>query len=253
MRSVRLALLGTLLTGGALAQSPSSPASPPASAQTQAPADDVVVEEVWVSVAEVPADYFTRAQSRFSRDREAAAKDLRKGAAVMELEAKHAKQASKAELEKAASEVRTLARGVEQGTVRSARELQKPLARAAQALAHDHQLRAEEAWSAKEEKRAGHELRATAHYLEHGARWTGKESERAVKATVRDTRKLAGDLIEGVGFVPKEVGDGIALAGKQVERLGQWVKPSSAPAQGIGGSGTPSEPPPPTEKPEETR
>jgi hypothetical protein len=251
MRSARAVILGALLglsTAAAQQSTDSSPAARQQRGQQQASQQqgarsqgDEVIEDVTIAVAEVPDDYFTSAQSKFSRDKKAAAEDLHKAAAAIELTVDRAPQELQTELRDAARDIHQLARRVENGTVKSAEELKQPLARAAHALARSHHLRAEEAWNRKEEARAGHELKASGQYLEHAARWTGKDAEKAMRATVRGSRELSGELIEGVGFVPKEVGDGLAAVGRDIEKLGDMMR-------GMGGAGKGSEHPTPHPK-----
>lgn len=244
--SALAAILSLLAATGAQSQTaPSSAAKQPAKAPgavTLAPAPgEEVMEDRWIALAEIPDDYFTRAKAHVAKDREVAAKDLRKAVAVLELRAEQAPGEAKAALTDAVQEVRQLERGLEQGTIRSAKQLAQPLARAEHALAHEHYLRAEQAWSSKEETRAGHELALTAHYTEAAARWSGSKAEQAVKASVRDTRRLADTLIAGsaraADAAKSDVGEGIAQAGKSVEQLAQWM--SSPKEQGTGGSAPP--------------
>ncbi|MBF5043037.1 hypothetical protein FGE12_11625 [Aggregicoccus sp. 17bor-14] len=227
----------------AFAQAPKPAAKAPA-ATLEPAAGEEVMEDRWIALAEVPHDYFTMAKSKVAKDRDAAAKDLRKAVAVLELRAEQAPAASRQGLTDAAREVRQLERGLEQGTVRSAKQLSEPLARAEHALAQDHFQRAEQAWSSKEEARAGHELRLTALYTDEAARWSGQEAQRAVQASVRDTRKLADSLIEGGSKGATDVGEGLAKAGRGVEQLAQWVKPGASQQQGTGGSAAPDAPKP---------
>lgn len=201
--------------------------------QPQAGQDMEVMEDVTIAVAEVPGEYFTSAQSRFSRDKKGAANDLRKAAAVLDMEAEKSAKDTRGELQAAARDVRDLARDVDTGAVKSVKDLNAGLARASHSLARVHHTHAEQAWKRKDTARAGHELKASGKYLEHAAAWTSKEAEKFAQAGVRTSRELSGDLIEGTGFVPEKVGEGLASVGRDIEKLGREVKPP----RGVGGAG----------------
>ncbi|QSQ23511.1 hypothetical protein JY651_00560 [Pyxidicoccus parkwayensis] len=239
MRTTLALFLGAALCiSTAWAQEPQPPRPQPSRSNTE-------MEETTIDFAEVPDDYLTRAQSRFSSDKKGAAQDLRKAAASIALSAGRARGEAKSGLEDAARGLRDVAKGVEDGSVKSASELKQSLASASHAVANAHYFAAQAAWERNEAARAGHELASAGEYLEHSAKWTGTEAEKAVRTSVRDARTLSGDLIRGAEVAPDKVGAGIAAVGRDIEAVGGKLKAtggagkSGETQQGVGGSGVP--------------
>lgn len=170
--------------------------------------------------------HFKQAHENFiKKDTKAAAAEIREAARLVDREAKSATGEGKKALLDSGKELEKLAGDVEKGTVKSVESLDHAFARVDHDLARHHYLRASASWAKRAAEDTGHELEAAAGALEHGAAWSGREAEKAVRATVRDTRLIAGKLIEGTGWVPAEVGKGIEKVGDGVERLGRWVEP----------------------------
>lgn len=88
---------------------------------------------------------------------------------------------------------------------------------------------AKESWKNHAEQAAhkvGHDLQAAAMYFDQGLVWTGHKAEAAETKTIKDTRLLAGKLIEGTGWVPAEVSKGIENVGEEIEKFGKKVEPA---------------------------
>jgi hypothetical protein len=183
-----------------------------------------VEEEAWVVLTDAPEDYLDRAQQELDQGkRKEASGDLQKAAALLSLQANAASGEEQQVLQQTSRDLQALAsRAEKEGR---GERMKQGFARVYRDLAHGHHLRAAAHWAKDEGKKAGHNLAAAARDMERAAAFSGREAEKAVSATVRDTRRLAGDLITGVGLAPKAVGDGIAAVGTGIERLGQFVKP----------------------------
>lgn len=192
----------------------------------------LVEEEVWRVVDDEPEEHFHRAHEAFlKKELKKAAAHIRKGEAFLKLEAGRATEEGKKLMEESGHELAKLAEGVEHGTITSVKRLDEAFARAHQALAHHHHLKAKESWTNKAEQAAhkvGQDLQAAAVHFDQGLIWAGHKAEAAGAKAIKDTRLLAGKLIEGTGWVPAEVGKGIENVGEEIEKFGKKVAPPTA-------------------------
>jgi hypothetical protein len=123
------------------------------------------------------------------------------------------------------NELEKLADDTEKGKIASAKVLEQAFSRADYALAKVYHVKASESWVKKATKEVGHSLKTAADNLEYGLAWAGHKAEAGGKAAIKDARLVAGKLIEGMGWVPDEVGKGIEFIGKEVEKFGKQVEP----------------------------
>lgn len=203
--------------------------------QTQAspkgPGGSIVVEEeVRPAAIEGPEQHFRSSRDSFlKKDAKAAAAEIRKAAAILREEAGGAAKQSKQALLASARELGRLADGVENGTVKSAKQLEEAFARAYQALAWHHYLKAEDSWAKKATRETGSELRSAADYLERAWAWTGQKVERGTATAIKDAQDVAGKLTEGLGSLPAEYGKAYEALGKAIEKLGKRVESAARP------------------------
>jgi len=192
---------------------------------TKAPEDNVIIsEDILIVFVDEPQHHYMRAFENFLKhDWEAAAAEIRKGAAFLKLEASRAAGDAKKELTASVQMLEKLADDIEKGAVRSAKDVQDVFAKAEHAVAKHHYLKAAEAWGKKSIKKAGHELQAAAVSLEHGFAWAGQKLEAGAVKVMDDTRHVAGKLIEGAGWVADEVGKAIEYLGRKIDMLGKTV------------------------------
>jgi hypothetical protein len=109
--------------------------------------------------------------------------------------------------------------------VASEKQLKDAFARADHALANHHYLKASEYWAKKDEKKAGHALKAAAQHLEQAAAWSGHKLEAGALDVIDGVRAGAGKLTEGTGWAADEVGKGIDDLGKEISKLGKAIEP----------------------------
>jgi hypothetical protein len=192
----------------------------------------LVEEEVWRVVDDEPEEHFHRAHDSFlKRDLKAAAAHIRKSEAFLKLEAGRATEEGRKLMEASGHEFAKLAEEVEHGTITSVKRLDEAFARADQALAHHHHVKAKESWANQAGQAAhkvGHDLQAAAIHFDQGLVWAGHKAEAGAAKAIKDTRLLAGKLIEGTGWVPAEVGKGIEDVGEEIEKFGKKVEPATA-------------------------
>jgi hypothetical protein len=191
----------------------------------------LVHEELWSDLSDEPGEHMDRARNAFlAVDVREAAAQIRKSATYLRITAAQAVDGSKRALLRSAHELEGLAHRVEAGTVKSVGELDAAFARALHSLSHHHTLLAERAWIARQNELAGKQLRAAADNLEKAAARTGHALQTATVAVAKETRLVAGKLLEGTGFVVDEIGKGFAKFGKQVEEVGKGIEPHPAQA-----------------------
>lgn len=184
----------------------------------------VVAEKVAISSADEPEKHFQKARESFlKKNAKAAAAEIRKGAALLKLEASHATKEVKETLMASSRELEKLAKGVEGGTVNSTQELRRAFAHADRALAKQHYQTAAESWSKKEIKKAGHELKAAANDVEMAMAWAGHKLEATSTAVLKDARAIASKLIEETRWTTDEVGKGLDAVGEEIEELGKRI------------------------------
>ena len=186
--------------------------------------DWLVVDE-WTAYADEPDQHFRQASDNFAKkDYRAAAAEIRKGAAFFKLEAGRAAADGKAALQSSAQELSQLADKVEKGTVKDAKELSQPFAKADHAFAQAHHRNALESWDRKVVDATGYELKAASSDVEKAWAWVGQKTEAGASDVIKDTRLVARKLISGAGYGAEEVGKGIEALGHEVERLGTKIK-----------------------------
>lgn len=241
-----MAVLLTLAAGGvALAQAPPGEQQAPAGQQAQpqqgqqgqqaaetpqhaTPERQVmIVEDVWLTLLEVPSRGLEQARAEYLNDkRQEAATDIRASANFMKLVESHAKHhADLRHLNRAIKDLDELAAEVERGRVEDVSSLDVRFAQAEHALASHYHREAKDAYEHGRHPAAGHYLRASANDLERAAKWSGHELEAGTKDVIHFSRTVSGKLIEGVGFVPDEVGKAITGIGHGIEKVGHAIEP----------------------------
>ena len=184
----------------------------------------VADETAWYPYVEEPDQHFKNAHDAFlSRDFKKTAEEIRKGEAFVKLEDVRATGDAKRSLDASARELAQLASEASNGEVKDVKSLDNAFARADYALALSHRAKASEGWANKDATKAGYELRAAANYLEQGASRAGGDVESDVSASVKDTREVAGKLIQGTSVATDDVVKVMETIGREIEMLGKNV------------------------------
>jgi hypothetical protein len=206
----------------------------PANAETQTPQGPLgdwtpYEEDIWIVLVDEPEFHFQKAHEFFlKKDFKAAASEIRKGSAFLKLEAGRSTEEGKEALAASADELGKLADDVQKGTVASEKQLKDAFARADHALANHHYLKASEYWAKKDEKKAGHALKAAAQALEHAGAWSGHKLETAAVDVIKGVREAAGKLVESTGWTAEKariVEKGIKDLGNEILKLGKDIEP----------------------------
>ena len=215
---------GTTMVVG-LVKLDASPTYDPAPVQAKAPDGWVLVrEEDWARLGEEPGHQLKRAHESFiKRDAKTAAAEIRKASAYLRASGGHATHESRDVLATAVQELELVAHRVQTGTVASVEELESACARAQHALARHHYVKASEAWTKGQARRAGLYLKSSATHLEHSAFWAGHQLEHAGSAALKESHIISAKMSEGAHVAVDDVGKGLTLFGAELERMGSRI------------------------------
>ena len=159
-----LACAGVLPAFGATGSPPEVAASSPEAARIRGP--ESAVPDSWIYVIDEPGVYLDRACNDLRRrQRPEAASDVRRAAALIDIEATRAKGADRARLKRDASELLQLADQIEAGRLADAKRLSLAVAIARVDLGIHHDLRAAAAWMRHDRLAAGRSLAAAGRYV----------------------------------------------------------------------------------------
>jgi hypothetical protein len=178
----------------------------------------------WYPVADEPQRHFGAAAQAYARqDYRAAATELRKAAAFVRLESARSVGQAKQGLDAAEAHLERMARGLDQGAIKTGKDLNKAFAEADHALALAHRSQAAESWAHKAYEQAGYELKSAAQGLEAAADWTGAQATSAAMAGVSDARTVGDKLASGGVWAKDEVAKGFETLGSGLNHLGQSI------------------------------
>lgn len=178
-------------------------------------------ELLWLQLSDEPEHHMYEAHRYFSGgEREAAGHNLRKAAVYLQIDAANVNGEGQNDLKLAADQLVMMARGIEDGTVTDPMDLKDAFARAEHAIAENHCACAKESWRHKQVREAGYRMRAAGAALERSAKWSGHELEAGLKASVKETRQMGAELVEGKDYVVDEIGRGLTSLGNGIATLG---------------------------------
>jgi hypothetical protein len=190
--------------------------------QNQVQVDEDVLDEFM----DEPIQQFHSARESFlKRDVKTAASEIRKGAAFLKLEAGRAEGDTKKALLASIKELEDLEDKVEKGTVHSAKEMDDVFARAHQALADHHYVKASESWTKKAITKTGHHLKAAAVHLENAMAWSGQKVEQGTASITKEAHSLGDKMVKGAGWVLDQAASGLKNLGEEIKNLGHKIKP----------------------------
>jgi hypothetical protein len=194
-------------------------------APPKVPAGKVVVdEEILIGFVDEPSRHFGLARDDFlKKDFAASADEIRKGAGYVKLEMSRAASGAEDEraLSDAVAQLAKLADDIEKGAVTSVDRLNAGFAKAEQALAFHHELKAKEYWAAEEQKKAGQDLKAASKHLENAMKYANEKVETGTEAAIQDARDIGQKLVEGTGWAADKVGKAMQDLGKKIEDAGK--------------------------------
>jgi hypothetical protein len=207
---------------------PPEPAEPAPAPERQParPAQGEAERAAAESQDQVASDLAQAQTAARSGDEATAAQKLTSAAGELRSQAESMTGEDRRTLERAAGELERAAQVGTKQEGRLAAGSDKRVAHVEHDLAEFHLDRARRSWAREDAERTGHELRAAAQHLDNGTRWTGQKLEQGTREAVGAAMRVSGSLIEGGGWVPREVGRSIQDVGREVDKLGRKVTPS---------------------------
>jgi hypothetical protein len=152
----------------------------------------VVEGKIAVARAGEAEGHFHNARESFlKKNAEAAAAEIRTGAAFLKLEAGHASEEEKKALTASVRELEKLAQRVEKENITLTRELERVFARADRTLAKQHFQKTAESWSKKQIKKAGQELKSAANDIKLAWSGAGHKLDATTTTVIKDARTVA--------------------------------------------------------------
>lgn len=152
------------------------------------------------------------------RDYKSAAKELRKVASLVKLEALRAVPEMRSGLTASSREIMRLADDVETGQTIDAQLFNESFARVELALARHHDLKAKQFWGANNAIRAGRELNAALSYLQSGVIWTGQRLEPTDLTALRTATDLSQNMMLGSSLMKERVDRDMGTASGLIAR-----------------------------------
>ena len=182
-------------------------------------------QEVVVTVTDQPDENFHNARQDFLQgEKKDAAVEIRKGVEFLKLDVSHATGKEKASPSASFRELERLAKGGEDGTMTSIKELDRGLRRAEYRMARHQCKKASGFMRWKGPKKAGHDLKAAALNREHAAKRVGLELETEGQAAIEGERRVADKLIEGAETATTGVERAVKRLGEEMQEVEKGIE-----------------------------
>ena len=224
---VRFALLCfvALLAGGVCAQEKIPevekvvpPPSPPSGVDQRTAQVPV---EILLRFVDEPSHHFGLAREDFlKKDYAQSAAEIRKSAGFVKLEMTRSIGEGQSVLADAAIQLEKLAGNIESGSVKSVDEIDMALARAEQALAAHHEMKAEEYWRANYYAGVGQDLKAASMSLKNSLKYSGEKVDGETDAAMKDADEIGQKLIEGTKPADERIGAALEALGDKIDDVG---------------------------------
>jgi hypothetical protein len=222
--------LAMLLVSAAVAQEkppetkPAKPAKAPAA--KQATAMVMVPEELICGMADEPSVHFDQARQLYlQKDYKQAANRIRQATDFMRLEFYRSSGDDRAMLAGSIRDLGDLALAVQDGEVPTVERIDKEFARAEQALAHHHEIKAQEYWKEDNKAGAGQDLKAASHHMEQVMKYEGREAEAESDTVIAETHDFGDKLTKGTAIAADKVGRAMQELGKKIQEAGERMWP----------------------------
>jgi hypothetical protein len=220
---------------GAAVPAVSSPA--PETAQIRTPARGA--QDSWLYVIDEPGVHFNRAHGELKRrQRSEAASDVRKAAAMIDIEATRARGADRTRLRRDASELLGTAGEIESGRLADTKRLDFAVAVARADLAIHYDMKAAEAWIRHDRSDAGRSLAAAARHVSGALISLDQKIPAHVADALQQVERLGDRLADrGEGVTESAWTEAREALGRALRHMGQKVEsdraaPPDAPGEG---------------------
>ena len=172
---------------------------------------------------------FQKAKEEYlQKNLDAAAKQIKKGAAYMKAEADKATAKGKEGLTASAKELDQLADDTKKGAVTSAKKMEDAFARAYLALAANDHVKSTESWAKKQSAKTGAALSSAGKNLEKSFTWAGQKVEKGTNDVLVKSEELSQKLKKKGRIVADDVSRGLKEAGNEIEKFARKISPDNA-------------------------
>lgn len=162
----------------------------------------VIAPRTWFLFLEEPDRYFQNALMAFDHHRpHEAARDARRAAALLKIEAASADKIDREPLESAIFNLEVVADELAAGRIKDKEAMARAFAWAHYRMAQFHEKEAAEALKEDDSFSAGQQLQAASHHLDHGFSWAGAESGTSVASLIQGMSSIAGQMLAGADSV----------------------------------------------------
>ena len=193
--------------------------------QEKAPAQNPSKETMFAG--EFERSHQQARESFFKKELKASSEAIRRAVEALSILEKKAERNREKAYMKSIEGLRKLADRVERGAVKSVKEIDLAFVQASHSLAQHHYMEGVSSWGKKEGIQAGKELKAAAAHLEEGVRWMEEKGKEETDAVVKDTRLLAGKMIEGAEVSTEETERGLKALRAEIDKLGKRIRPAT--------------------------
>ncbi len=166
-------------------------------------------------------------QEYLQKNMDAAAKQIKKGAAYMKAQADKATAKGKEALTASAKELDQLADDTKKGAVTSEKKMEAAFARAYLALANNDHIKSTESWAKKQSAKTGAALESAGKNLEKSFAWAGQKVEKGTNDVLVKSEELSVKLKKKGRVVADDVSRGLKEAGDEIEKFAKKISPDT--------------------------
>jgi hypothetical protein len=184
-----------------------------------------IPEEILFRFVDEPSHHFGLAQERFlKKDYAQSAAEIRKGSGFMKLEMTRSANEGEKALADASDRLEKLADGIASGSVASVDDLNAVLARAEQALAFHHEMKAETYWQIHDIRGAGRDLEAASVNLKNSVKYAGGKIDAETEGAIKDADEIAQVLIGGTKLADERVNASFNMLSDKIDEAGSKLE-----------------------------
>ena len=184
----------------------------------------VADEQDWIPVVEMPQQHWQQAKEEFlNKDNKAAAIDIRKGVAFLNLEANRATdQNIKTNISNSVQNLEQLAKNIQDGKVSDVEQLNRAFAKGQLAMGQFYESQAKASESRGELTTAGNEIIAAFHHIQAANTWLGIDNAnlQQTQTEIETVRNSLGSPNEALS---RTLSSAIANISKQITNLNQNI------------------------------
>lgn len=177
-----------------------------------------VLEIVSVTYKEPEYHFQLAHDARLENKLKTAASDLRVGAALLLLEQTRAPEAVRAEMKAAFDDLHQMATELDNGTAVPIDQVDYALARTEYALAHNHQIQADQAWAEGRTEAAGHYMESALFHWASGSRWFGATPSAEINTALENVDSVSQVLMAGELLDDDDIAQALAALGQAIEQ-----------------------------------